>query len=226
METSTLCSTSTATILACQEIAKSFKENIYELSLIRKEWDPEFATSLKIWIEDTIEKYYGDSVEDFREYGRNEWQELMVAALQCLKVLRASVKVDFKDDKEFQKEFFLKMGYADYFSDAKNGDHLCLYKFLITFSENIDEDTKRKILSKGSVESVFSKIENYTKQVKEYKDCFEALESENDINRYGQKEVEEIYSTIRDICRIAIAYYQFDPIKRDCFNFYKVLRNL
>ena len=226
METTTLCSTSTATILACRGIAKSFKENIFELSRIRKEWDPEYATSLKIWIEDTIEKHYGDSVEEFQEFGQSEWQEVMVAALQCLKVLRASVKVDFKEDKEFQKVIFKKLGYSDYFSDAKNGDHLCLYKFLMQFSENIDDEIKSKILSKGSADSIFDKIESYTNQIKEYKCCFEALEGENEINQYGQKEVEEIYSTIRDICRIAIAYYQFDPIKRDSFNFYKVLRNL
>jgi hypothetical protein len=47
METATLCPTSTATILACQKIAKSFRENIYELSNIRKEWDPEYAISLQ-----------------------------------------------------------------------------------------------------------------------------------------------------------------------------------
>lgn len=226
METNALCSTSTATILACQTIAKSFKENIYELSQIRKEWDPEYATSLKIWIDDTIKKYYDDFVGDFIKNGQREWQEVMFAALQRLKVLRASIKVDFKDDKDFQREFFKKHGYSEFFSDAKNGDHLCLYKFLMTFSENIDEDTKLKILSKGSADTIFDKIEEYTSQVKEYKKCFEALEGKNDLNKYGQKEVEEIYSTIRDICRIAIAYYQFDPIKRDSFNFYKVLRNL
>ena len=53
METLTICPTSTATILACQKIAKTFKENIYELSSVRKEWDPEYATSLNVWIEDT-----------------------------------------------------------------------------------------------------------------------------------------------------------------------------
>jgi len=67
METEVLCPTSTATILACQKIAKSFKENIYELSSIRKEWDPEFAVSLNVWIEDTIEKYYTNGLETIHE---------------------------------------------------------------------------------------------------------------------------------------------------------------
>lgn len=226
METITLCPTSTATILACQTIAKSFKENIYELSQIRKEWDPEYATSLKIWIDDTIEKHYSDCLGDFNQGGNNEWHEIMVAALQCFKVLRASIKVDFKEDKEFQKEVFNGLGYSEYFSDAKNGDHISTYKFLLTFAEKIDDETRQKIVAKGTPDSIFDKILDYTGQIKAYKECFEDLESENDLNAYGQKEVAQIYVTIKDICRIVVAYYQFDPIKRDEFNFYKVMRNL
>src|SRR6056297_292164 len=101
METKTICPTSTATILACQKIAKSFRENIYELSRIRKEWDPEFAISLNVWINDTIEKYYSGGVDTIYEKKYREWHEVMVAGLQSLKIIRASVKVDFRNDKTF-----------------------------------------------------------------------------------------------------------------------------
>jgi hypothetical protein len=136
------------------------------------------------------------------------------------------MKVDFKNDKLFLKDFFEKMGYNEYFSDAKNGDHMILFKFLKAFAENLDNETREKIVAKGTVDSIFDKILDSAEKIKEFKDCFEALESENNLNAYGQKEVTQIYSTIQDICRIAIAYYQFDPIKRDQFNFYKVLVHL
>jgi len=226
METLTSCSTSTATILACQKIARSFKENIYELASIRKEWDPEFATSLSVWIDDTIEKHYSGNLDGLEDEKYIEWHEAMIAALQNLKILRASVKVDFKDDKAFLKEFFRKLGYADYFSDAKNGDHLSLCKFLMKFQQNLDDETRKKISAKGTVDSIFDKILLATKQMERYEECFEMLEGEHDLNTYGQKEVAEIYNTIKDICRVAIAYYQFDPIQRDKFNFYKVMVNL
>ena len=48
-------------------------------------------------------------------------------------------------------------------------------------------------------------------KINEFEDCFIALEGDAHLNTYGKKEVAEIYSTIQDICRIAIAYYQFDP---------------
>lgn len=226
METFVACPTSTVTILACQKIARSFKENIYELSSVREEWDPEYATSINIWIEDTIEKHYTENVEAWDENKYREWHEIMVAGLQNLKILRASLKVDFKDDKEFLADFFQRMGYCEYFSDAKNGDHMCLYQFLNVFAENLDETTRKKAVSRGTMDSLFDKILESANKIKGFKDCFEALEGEAELNTYGQKEVAQIYSTIRDICRIAIAYYQFDPIKRDQFNFYKVLVNL
>ena len=226
METLVSCPTSTVTILACQKIAKSFRENIFELSRVRDEWDPEFATSLNVWIEDTIEKHYQEHVEAWDQERYREWHEIMVAGLQSLKILRASMKVDFKSEKAYLNDFFNKIGYDEYFSDAKNGDHLILYKFLIHFEKNIDDETRKKIVAKGTLDSIFDKILFAAKRIRDFKQCFEALESDAPLNTYGQKEVEQIYSTIQDICRIAIAYYQFDPIKRDEFNFYKVLVNL
>lgn len=226
METLTICPTSTATILACQKIAKAFKENIYELSSIRTEWDPAYATSINIWIEDTLEKYFIENLGAWDERKYREWHEIMVAGLQSLKILRASVKVDFKKDKEFLKGFFEKTGYNEFFSDAKNGDHLCMTKFLIQFSKNIDATTRKKIVAKGTPNSIFEKILKSAEDIERFEECFEALQGDANINNYGQKEITEIYSTIQDICRIATAYYDFDPTKRDAFSFYKTLVNL
>ena len=226
METLTICPTSTATILACQKIARAFKENIYELSSIRKEWEPTYATSLNIWIDDTLEKYYVDNLDSWDERKYREWHEVMVAGLQSLKILRASIKVDFKDDKDFLKKFFEKTGYDEFFSDAKNGDHLSMCKFLITFSKNIDDATRKKIVARGTSDTLFVKILDSAQQIKKFEECFAALEEDADLNNYGKKEMNEIYKNVQDICRIAIAYYQFDPIKRDQFNFYKTLVNL
>lgn len=226
METSTLCPTSTATLLTCQKIAKSFRENIYELSRIRNEWDPGYATSLHVWIDDTIEKFYSDNLDSIEDESYRQWHEVMAAGLQSLKVLRASLKVDFKNDKTFLKETFQKLGYNDYYSDAKNGNHLSLYRLLTTFVANLDDQTRKMIAHKGVPDSLFNKIYASARQIEDYRCCFETLETDNELDTYGIKEVAQIYETIQDICRIATAYYQFDPIRRDEFNFYKVMVNL
>ncbi len=226
METLTTCSTNVATILACRKIAKSFRENIYELSRIRKEWDLKFATSLVVWIDDTIEKYYKKNADGIYDEKYLEWHDMLISALQNLSILRASVKVDFKNDKTFLKDFFRKQGYNEFFSDAKNGDHLSLCKFLFQFRDNLDEKSRKKIVAKGTCDSIFEKIITDANQIPTYKECFELLENESEMNSYGQKEVAEIYKTVQDICRIATAYYMFDPAQRAKFNFYKVMVNL
>ena len=226
METMTICPTSIETIIACKKIAKSFKENIYELSSIRKDWDVQFANSLLIWINDVYERDFVGNIEEneFENFGN--WHEIMVAGLQSLKILRACVKVDFKNDKAFQKEFFRKLGYDDYYTKSKNGDHLSLYMFLTRFSKNLTDEMQRKVVSKNTKDSLFVKILEYALQIQEFKHCFEVIESDTHLNVYEQKEVLEIFNTIQNICQIASAYYDFDVIKRNLFNFYKVLVNV
>ena len=99
-----------------------------------------------------------NNLDSWDESKYREWHEVMVAGLQGLKILRASVKVDFKDDKAFLKTFFEKTGYEEFFSDAKNGDHLSMCKFLITFSENLDDSARKKIVARGTSDSLFVKI--------------------------------------------------------------------
>jgi hypothetical protein len=130
MESKSVCPTSTATILACQAVAKSFKEHVFELSRIRPEWDADYATSLRIWIDDTIAKHYGNAKDQLKNPKYESWHEVMIGALKYLGTLKAIIKVEFKDDKEFKKNFAQKFGFIDFFNDAKDGDHLSTYNLL------------------------------------------------------------------------------------------------
>jgi hypothetical protein len=42
----------------------------------------------------------------------------------------------------------------------------------------------------------------------------------------GKKVINIIFSEIKDICRVATAYYLFDPVKRDQFCFFRVMIGL
>ena len=59
-------------------------------------------------------------------------------------------------------------------------------------------------------------------KIEDYRCCMESLISESNLKTDAQQEITGIYETIRDICTIARAYYQFDPVKRDKFDFYEV----
>lgn len=226
METVTEFPANAATILACRSIAKSFRENIYELFRIREQWNPAYAKSLNARIDDAFRKYYSESFSAVSDEKSRNWHEVMASGLQSLKVLRAALKVDFKEDKQFLKETFKKLGYSEYFDDAKSGDYLSFYNLLSSFSENLDAETKNKITGKGIPGFLIDKILTAAKKIEDYRCCLDSLVSESNLQTDAQQEIAVIYKNIRDICTIAGAYFQFDPVKRDKFNFYKVMVRL
>jgi hypothetical protein len=226
MEQKNLCLASAATLLACRSIAQAFTENIFELAHLRSDWNIKYAESLKGRVLQILGNYLSDAKPQLHPDRINDWRELMISALTDLAIIRASVKVDFKEDKEFIKEFFAQVGYTQYFSDAKNGDHVCMYHFINTFANNISSGIIEKITEGGLDVNVIKRVIDDAKELDKYKDCFELISDPSVVDDHGRKLLEEVYEEIRDICRIATAYFYFDPSKRESFNFFKALRNI
>ena len=141
----------------------------------------------------------------------------MASGLQSLKVLRATLKVDFKQDKKFLKTTLKKLGFSEYFEDAKSGDYLSFYKLLLAFSENLDTETRRKITEKGTPDFLFEKILVAAEKIEEYKCCLESLVEESELQSKPGR-VAGIYQTIQDICASPEPIFNL-TVKRDKFNF-------
>ena len=220
------CLTGTATILTCRKIAQSFSENIYELSSIRHNWSPEYANDLKHRIDSIMHQYFTEESlsEHLEKHG--QFYELMIAALKDITVFRAELKVDFSYDKQFLKDTFEKLGYVDYYSDAKNGDHFSLYKMMATFKRNMDSDLQQMVLSRGIDQVLLTRLMTYKEKLAELKNCFDISHGQDQLDAQLKHEINAIYSEIKNICRIVTAYYEFDPVQRDRFCFYKVMIGL
>lgn len=220
------CLTGTATILTCRQIAQSFSENIYELSSIRHNWSPAYAANLKERIDHMMNQHFAlESLTDHLEK-HGQFYELMIAALKDISVFRAELKVDFSHDKEFLRETLDDLGYVDYFSDARNGDHFSLYKMMATFRRNMTPELQQVILARGINKALLTRLMGYKEKLAELKNCFDISHGEDQLSAELKREINAIYSEVKDICRIAHAYYEFDPIQRDKFYFYKVMINL
>ena len=220
------CLTGTATILTCRKIAQSFSENIYELSSIRHNWSPEYANDLKHRIDSIMHQYFTEESlsEHLEKHG--QFYELMIAALKDITVFRAELKVGFSYDKQFLKDTFEKLGYVDYYSDAKNGDHFSLYKMMATFKRNMDSDLQQMVLSRGIDQVLLTRLMTYKEKLAELKNCFDISHGQDQLDAQLKHEINAIYSEIKNICRIVTAYYEFDPVQRDRFCFYKVMIGL
>lgn len=220
------CLTGTATILTCRKIAQSFSENIFELSSIRRNWSPEYAANLKERIDRVINQYFSqESLNDHLDK-HGQFYELMIAALKDVSVFRAELRVDFKHDKAFLNETFDTLGYVDYFSDAKNGDHFSLYKMMATFKRNMTPELQQIILARGIDKNLLSRLLAYKEKLAELKNCFDISHGNDQLGVELKHEINSIYSEVKDICRIVNAYYEFDPVQRDRFIFYHVMINL
>lgn len=220
------CLTGTATILTCRKIAQSFSENIYELSSVRRNWSPDYARNLKDRIEKIMNQYFTqESLEDHLEK-HSQFYDLMIAALRDISVFRAEMKVDFRHDKDFLNQTFENLGYVDYFSEAKNGDHFSLYKMMSTFRRNMTPELQQVVLARGVDEHLLTRLMSYKHELTELKNCFDISHGKDQLSAELKREINAIYSEIKDICRIANAYYEFDPAQRDRFNFYKVMIRL
>lgn len=226
MQHKDLCLASAATLIACRSIAQAFSENIYELAHVRRHWNVEYAESLKMRIQMVSGKHLSDEKIRISPEKVDAWRELMISAFTDLAIIRASVKVDFKEDKEFQKEFFNRMGYTRYFSDAKNGDHASMYNFIREFATQLTPDIHQQITGGGLDTNIVDRIAEDAKSLSQFRECFEVLNDPAAIDDDGRHLVEEIYREIQDICRICTAYYHFEPNKREYFNFFKALRKL
>ena len=220
------CLTGTATILTCRKIAQSFSENIYELSSIRRNWSPDYAVNLKDRIDRIMNQYFTQEslIDHLEKHG--QFYELMIAALKDVSVFRAELKVDFSHDKEFLKETFENLGFVDYYSDAKNGDHFSLYKMMATFRRNMTTELQQVINARGIDKNLLIRLLAYKERLAELKNCFDISHGNDQLGAELKREINSIYSEVKDICRVANAYYEFDPVQRDRFNFYKVMINL
>lgn len=226
MESKNLCPPTAATVFACQSIADSFAENIFELAHLRKEWNYDYAVSLKKKACQMADKI--SSTGNIHQIidKLQVWREIMISCLTDLSIIRASVKTDFKSDKSFQKDLFRKLGYNDFFSDAKNGDHYGMYRFIMVFAANLTPELRKEILSGGLDPHVVDRVIAKAGELENFKECFTILKDGSGLSAEVWNELNGIFTEIRDISRIATAYYYFDPLKRESFNFFKVLRNI
>ncbi len=226
METKKTCSTANATIMACQKIAQSFNENIFELSHLRTDWTAEYAKQLKLRIKSAKTVYLPSDTYCKHTDKQQYVHELMISSLRNISILRALIKVEFKDDYKFQKIVFEELGYNDLFSDAKNGDYQSLFYLMERFNQNLTPAIRERLISKTIPISLIDRLSKYHDEMLEFKSCFDLINESSHLSPEGKKVINEIFSEIKDICRVVSAYYMFDPAKRDLFCFFRVLHGL
>jgi hypothetical protein len=82
------------------------------------------------------------------------------------------------------------------------------------------------ILPRGIDKNLLNRLMNYKEKLVDLKNCFDISHGKDQLEADLKREINVIYSEIKDICRIANVYYEFDPVQREKFTFYRVMINL
>lgn len=226
METKKNCSLANATILASQKIAQSFSENIFELAHIRTDWTPEYARQLRERIKSAKATYLPNEIYCRNVAKQHYIHELMTSSLINISILRELIKVEFRNDPRFQKQVFEELGYNDLYSEAKNGDYRSLFFLTKLFHENMTPDIREKLISKTIPIALIDRVTAYHHEMKDYVACFDLINGSMKLSEEGKKVIGDIFSEIKDICRVVSTYYMLNSVKRDQFSFFRVMHNL
>ncbi len=226
METQKNCSLANATILASQKIAQSFNENIFELAHLRTDWTPEYAQQLKERIKSARATFLPEDISCRNSAKQQLIHDLMTSSLINVSVLRELIKVEFRDDRAFQKEIFETLGFNEYYSEAKNGDYRSLFMLTQALHQNMTPAIREKLISKTIPISLIDRVNGYHQQMKAYIACFDLINGSTTLDDEGKQVIGSIFSEVKDICRVVSTYYMLNPVKRDQFSFFRVMHTL
>jgi hypothetical protein len=214
-------------LMASKTIAESFKTNITDLSTTRTVWTEEYATGLSTRIDNAIETYLGvDSKKDLRN-ATAALALIQVPAKRDLSYFKTQIDEDFKKETSLKKEILKTLGFAQYLRSVQKGNQESLIQLLYQFKTNMNESLRLQITEKGMNPTLIDNIIGYA-------DIFIAANVTQETFKGSTKEItqevigvfSEIYDEIIGICKIAAAYYQYEPLKKEQFTFTKAIANL
>lgn len=214
-------------LLAAKTITESFKANLGELSVIRTNWNSEYANQLAGKIDDAIENQLGiDKKKELRS-ATSKLSAIQMPALRDVSFLKTQFEVDFSNDKTKLKEILKQLGFNDYLKQAQKKDQEALIQLLFKIKSNLTDSLRTEIISKGLSSELLDRIIGYAVQLKDANVSQETLkEGTKETSGEIAKIFNGIYDEVIGICKIATNYYAYDELKKELFTFSKVVSNM
>lgn len=211
-------------LLASKTIAETLKQNLTDLSMARSTWTEDYATNLAAKIDDAIENYLGlDKKKELRDTTAN-LATIQAPAMRDLSFIKTQIEVDFGKEA---KEIIKALGFDKSLRSVQKGDQEALIELLYSFKKGLTDSLRIKIIDKGTNSLLIDRIIAYADQMKQANVSQETLkETTKAISEEALNVFNDIYNEIIGICKIASAFYLFDPLKKEQFTFTKVIKNM
>lgn len=211
-------------LMASKVIATSLTNQLPDLSMVRTNWTPEYAQALHTKIDDAMENYLGLDKKKALRDATAALTAMQSPALRDLQFMKTQIEVDFDNEA---KEITKTLGYNSYLKAARAGDQEALIQLLFAFKKGMTNQLKDAIVANGTNPALIDRIIDYATQLNEANLEQESLKaSTKSVSETAVTALNEIYSEIIGICKIASSYYLHDEILKDQFTFSRVVANM
>jgi hypothetical protein len=214
-------------LLASKTIAESFRANISELSAIRSTWTEQYALDLIARIDAAIANTLGtDSRKDLRGATAALFS-IQIPAKRDLAFIKLTIAEEFKQNPARRDEILNTLGFSLFLSKGAKANQEELVQLLVTFSTNMTGTLRQELVSAGVSGTMIDNILGYAVTYRQANAMQESLKiTSKDITDEVKNTFNQIYHEIIGICKSGSKYYVFEPLKRERFNFAKILANM
>jgi len=217
------------TMMACQTLAANFKDNIEELALVRDNWTPEYAADMETRLKEAIGKYIGvDNMSGLKK-ATNALNIVINQAKKDVNFFYKQVNADFDAEPLRQRRdaILQTLGFNTYWKNVSNTGQTDMINLLQTYKQNLTDELKQEINSKGTTMALLERIPTYLEQLQAANNTQEQLKSTTpELTEEANNVLNSLYQEVIAMAKIAKAYYDSDPVKRNQFTIHYIIRNL
>lgn len=208
-------------LMASKVIATSLTNQLPELSMVRSNWTSEYAEELNTRIDNAIEQFLGLDKQKALRDATAALTEIQVPALRGLQFLKTQIEVDFGNKA---KKIIRNLGYNKHLKAARDGDQEALIQLLFAFKKGMTEQLKADIVAKGTNPALIDSIIGYATQLSEANIAQESMKAASKtLSGTALAALNEIYSEVIGICKIASSFYMQDEMLKAQFTFSRVV---
>lgn len=214
-------------LLASKTIAESFRANISELSAIRTTWTDQYALELITRIDSAISVTLGtDAKKDLREATAALFS-IQVPAKRALAFVKLTISEEFKQNPARRDEILRTLGFSLYQGRGSKANQEELVQLLSNFKTNMTDSLRQEIIATGMNPALIDNILGYAETFRQANVAQESMKvNTKDLKADVIETFNGIYHEIIGICKTGMKYYAAEPLKKERFNFAKVLNNM
>lgn len=189
----------------------------------RSVWRDPFFDDLRKRIDHAVQNNLGyDSAKDLRQ-ATLSINSIQGTAVTDLAICKVQIQEDFKNMPERRNEILTTLGFNLYTDIKRNGNQQELVGLLYQFKTNMTDDLKKELADKGLSPTRIDTIIKHADFLLNANVQQETQKSTRKIQTVSSiTELNELYSDIIAICKIAKPLYADQPHKKDLFSFNKI----